>query len=408
MNHLLPPAAALLLLALTACPAKKPETAQTTGPAAGAAAPPADSPGATYQLYRGGLAGRPDSLTLHLTITPPRRGSEEIGSLYGSYYGADGQPHELGSQRTVADSLVLSEYDHAARDADGNEPEIMWRLRREPGGNLSGTRAGRPLRLRRAVPALRLAVRTFADSVAAFPGQAASPYGQVSLQTLVPAGGVSPATTQALAANILRQQRGDTLPDQPTPALARFWQQSREEFTKDYRASAAETAPDPTDPADSAAVPDYALRFEEQQHAFVICQQGRLLSLGLSSYSYTGGAHGSFGTRVVSFDLATGRPLTFNDLFRPEARTGLLPLLDRGVRRTLGLAPGAALDSQLLVKDLTLTTNVCLTPGGALFIYQPYEIAAYALGEVEVFVPLAELQPLLRAGLPLPTGGQPL
>jgi hypothetical protein len=51
---------------------------------------------------------------------------------------------------------------------------------------------------------------------------------------------------------------------------------------------------------------------------------------------------------------------------------------------------------------MRLTINACLTPGGALFAYVPYEITAYALGEVSVFVPLAELRPLLREGLPLP------
>ena len=45
---------------------------------------------------------------------------------------------------------------------------------------------------------------------------------------------------------------------------------------------------------------------------------------------------------------------------------------------------------------------MCLTPGGALFVYAPYEIAPYSVGEVLVVVPLTELRPLLREGLPLP------
>jgi hypothetical protein len=49
-----------------------------------------------------------------------------------------------------------------------------------------------------------------------------------------------------------------------------------------------------------------------------------------------------------------------------------------------------------------VTHNVFLTTGGAVFIYQPYEIAAYAQGEVRVFLPLATIRPLLRDGLPLP------
>ena len=38
-------------------------------------------------------------------------------------------------------------------------------------------------------------------------------------------------------------------------------------------------------------------------------------------------------------------------------------------------------------------------------VYVLYEISAYALGEISVFVPLAELRPLLREGLPLPGAG---
>ena len=43
-----------------------------------------------------------------------------------------------------------------------------------------------------------------------------------------------------------------------------------------------------------------------------------------------------------------------------------------------------------------------VTAGGPLFIHQPYKIASYAQGGVRVFLPLAEVWPLLRENLPLP------
>lgn len=161
-------------------------------------------------------------------------------------------------------------------------------------------------------PALSLAVRSFADSVAAYPGKARSPYGHVSLQTLEPVG--SARVAGAVGANIRRLQRDDTLPNLPVLTL-------------------------------------------------------------------------------------------FDDIFRPGARTRLLPSLERGVRRTLGIGDNERLDTQLLDNEMRPTTNVCLTPGGVLFMYVPYEIAAYALGEIPVFVPLAELRLLLREGLPVPGAG---
>jgi hypothetical protein len=51
---------------------------------------------------------------------------------------------------------------------------------------------------------------------------------------------------------------------------------------------------------------------------------------------------------------------------------------------------------------MPVTRNVFLTAGGVEFIYQPYEIASYAQGEVRVFLPLAQVRALLREGLPLP------
>lgn len=399
--------AAPLLVALTACPAPKKDPAQRTAAPAPALA---DFRRPGYAQYRGQLAGAPDSVALHLTITPPHPGSEATGGISGYYYGADGEPHELqqaSGKGLDPDSLVLTYDDRAVLDGNGNEQETRWRLRRQPDGRLVGTVGGRAVQLRPVRPALALAVRAFADSIAAFPGKAHSPYGQIGLQTLVPLG-ASPVAL-AMGANIRRQQRGDTLPNQPVPALARLWRQQRAEFSKSYREDAAGLAEDlaanPPDPADSADAYSPSLRYESQSSASVICQQGDLLSLRFFDYGYSGGAHGNFGSTLRSFDLRTGRVLTFDAIFRPAARTQLLPLLERGVRRALGIGANERLDTKLMDNKMRLTTNVCLTPGGVLFGYVPYEITAYALGEVSVFVPLAELRPLLREGLPLPEAG---
>lgn len=72
------------------------------------------------------------------------------------------------------------------------------------------------------------------------------------------------------------------------------------------------------------------------------------------------------------------------------------------MRRTLSSGARERLDKYLLAREMTFTKNVCLVPGGVLFVYAPYETAAYALGEIAVFVPLAEVRPLLHEGLPLP------
>ena len=401
MPHLIRFLSAPLLLALTACPSRQPAQNQPA-----ALAPLADFRHPGYAQYRGHIAGTADSLTLCLTVLPDQPGSSAVGSLAGTYYGPDGESHDveqLSSQRLRPDSLLLVYYSPVTLDGTGGQQEIRWRLRRQPDGRLVGTVGGKAAELRPVRPELAFAVQSFADSVAAFPGRANSPYGHVGLQTLVPVG--PNAVAQAVAANLRRQLRGDSLPDQPVPALPRLWQQQRADFVKMYRGEAAAMAEEPApSPADSAEAEVYAasLRFTSQSNLSVVCQQVHFLSVRLLGSEYSGGVHGSYGSEVRSFDLRTGRWLSFDDLFRPEARRQLLPVLEQGVRRTLHLAEDEALEEQLLVKQIPLTTNVCLTPGGVLFVYPPYQIAAYALGEVQVFVPLAAVRSLLQPGLPLP------
>lgn len=63
---------------------------------------------------------------------------------------------------------------------------------------------------------------------------------------------------------------------------------------------------------------------------------------------------------------------------------------------------GQQLDGPLLVKKIPVTTNLYLTSGGAVFTYGPYEISACAQGEISVFIPMADLLPLLLPAVTKP------
>ena len=84
-----------------------------------------------------------------------------------------------------------------------------------------------------------------------------------------------------------------------------------------------------------------------------------------------------------------------------SAKPRLEKLLGQYVGPSLGLGANAPLSKLLLVKTLPVTRNVYLTSGGAVFVYLPYEIAAYAYGQISVFVPFSAMQGLLKPGLPV-------
>lgn len=390
---------------LAACQSNSSDKATTatqpTTEAAATATAASDSPGARYRQYRGVLPSRPtDTITLHLQVWP-RAADTEFGGLAASYAGPDGHPFSLSGTAGPADSLTLQDY--APEHGAGGSQPIAWRLRRQ-GNLLTGTVGGRPVRLQRALPAgsLHLVSRFFQDSVAAFPEMPGTPYAQQRLLALLPA--IPTSSGRILQDNLLRGLRDDTVDTHPAPTLPKLWQQRRQQYTEDYHQDAAGSRPEPGDTSSPAF--GIGLRYDEQQLMHVLWNQAPLLSVGYFSYSYTGGAHGMYGTSAATFDTRTGRRLRFDDIFRAGTQPQLVALLDQAARRMLGLAPGASLEGPLFVAHLPATRNVFLTSGGAVFIYSPYEVASYARGEIQVFVPLSELRPLLRPGLPVAGGGE--
>lgn len=399
------PFALLGLVGLAACNSPS-STPATTSKASAPAAPVAtevNSPGTSYHMYRALLPGQTDSITLYLLTAP--RSFDLLGTgHFGSYYGPAGHPYTLQGQPSAApDSVVLFETS-PEKAISPNGSTLYWRLRRQPGrGDLAGTVGGQPARLRLVPPragALTFVVRYFADSVAAYPQDAKSPKGHLSLQALLPTGGDG-ALRQTLKDNLLTDLRGDTLNGLPPITLSALYKEQRQQFFKGYREDATDSR---LAPADTAGIGPYAagLSYEDQTATYVLYHQADLLSLEFFHYDFSGGAHGNYGSTGASYDLRTGRRLRYADIFRPAAARQLPALLDQAVRPLVGLATGEPLDKQLFVKQMPITRNVYLTAGGVVFIYQPYEIASYAQGEVRVFLPIAELRPLLRAGLPLP------
>ncbi|WP_375436689.1 DUF3298 domain-containing protein [uncultured Hymenobacter sp.] len=369
---------------------------------------PQDSPGTWYRCYRGTLG--PKTITLHLQALPAGTENRTSTRFVGSYSGADGQPYELSSDYDAIitpDSVVVHDRSPELLDDNSNGP--VWRLHRN-GKELLGTRAGQPVQLREVeLPGSTSFISLyFLDSVAAYPTQPKSVHGRTSLHVLVPTNGPE-AARSALAAGMLRGLRGDSLDTNAVPSSPeQFWQQQRSAFRKEYQQSVTDLTKDrPAEPDTSTDAPsyNYMLRYEDQVATHVFWNQQNLLSLGFFAYSYTGGAHGNYGTSAVTFDTRTGRALRFPDIFRPNSDAQLSVLLEQAVRRVLHQPATTKLDEFLFVKKMPVSHNVYLTSSGAVFIYTPYEIASYARGELRVFVPQAQLRPLLKPNLPI-SGGE--
>ncbi len=235
--------------------------------------------------------------------------------------------------------------------------------------------------------------RVYSDTAAwpAFADDDTSPFVQVALTHLEPVGGgvVMTRLRAALRDGFFRVpvwgDGEDTRPfaDDAPAALADM----RERIIAEYRVATAEL---------DAELPSHIRRWHYEQVQQETARCRGTLTVGLSYYTYTGGAHGIYGTGYTVFDEATGDTIGLHDLFLPGSEATLSRLLSDSYRRANGLADTQPLTQTLDVATIPVTDNFALSDAGFSCHYNPYAIACYAAGAIEVTVPWPLLQDCLR------------
>ncbi len=120
----------------------------------------------------------------------------------------------------------------------------------------------------------------------------------------------------------------------------------------------------------------------------------RLISLRLEFSTYvTGAAHPYSYVRTVNYDLQTGQPVFLDEVFKPGV--DFLAFLSDFCRKDLharGIAP-------LFEEGLTPTPDNfrswVLTSEGLWIDFDPYQVAAYAVGPQHILVPFDQMDGML-------------
>ena len=130
----------------------------------------------------------------------------------------------------------------------------------------------------------------------------------------------------------------------------------------------------------------------------MVCYQApKLLSLAGYHYSYTGGAHGNYGTTYIALNLATNKKMTVDDIVTKEGVTTLNALLEKNFRKQYEVKPTEKLtNAGLFENKIEPNDNFFLTGKGIGFAYSPYEIAPYVMGEIEIYIPFSDLDKFLK------------
>lgn len=114
---------------------------------------------------------------------------------------------------------------------------------------------------------------------------------------------------------------------------------------------------------------------------------------------YLGGAHGSYFVKGVTFRKSDGRRFGY-DMLKGSSRDSIAALVTKNLERYFGASNFEELKENLMldeyVSQVPLPNNPPFLKGDTLmFVYQQYEIAAYAYGLPEAAIPLKDLKGLL-------------
>jgi hypothetical protein len=128
-----------------------------------------------------------------------------------------------------------------------------------------------------------------------------------------------------------------------------------------------------------------------------------IVCISYDIYSFTGGAHPNSFTVFFNFNKETGDTISLANIFKHGFEPKLNALIDKKFREMNDLKPGDNLVDKggLFENYIKFNYNFAITRDsvtnakGVEFIYNPYEIASYAAGPVELVFTRAELEVIL-------------
>ena len=114
----------------------------------------------------------------------------------------------------------------------------------------------------------------------------------------------------------------------------------------------------------------------------------QILSFSTYNWEDNGGAHGNYTIKYTNIDLTTNEEVgpVFNECEQLPA------VLDKKLREYFSVEKDRKISDFLLVDTLPINCNCLITTKGITYSYDPYEIAAYAVGQVKLYIPFKEIE----------------
>lgn len=134
--------------------------------------------------------------------------------------------------------------------------------------------------------------------------------------------------------------------------------------------------------------PDTVAEWEAQIDGEIMFQSPEIISIAITSYNFTGGAHGSLNISLLNFNATTGNIIENKNLFK-------------NIEEFKALAKTYfynALEDKNTLFEATkfqLPENIAYSDEGLILLYNTYEIAPYSTGIIEFKMPYNAIESYL-------------
>ena len=145
----------------------------------------------------------------------------------------------------------------------------------------------------------------------------------------------------------------------------------------------------------------YSFDNEHILEGFSLLSDKIIFSYGISRYVFMGGAHGLNTRTFFNFDLKSGKKITESDIFLTDFEKPLTELIKTRIieqsKEDPELQPIITIeDTDFWVYAIKPNGNFYITDESINYVFNPYEIAPYYMGQTEVVLSFNRLKNLLK------------
>ena len=127
------------------------------------------------------------------------------------------------------------------------------------------------------------------------------------------------------------------------------------------------------------------------------------ISIVMSHYQYTGGAHGNYFALGYNIEMKDGKVLTLKNIIKEDSFDLLAFDCEQAILEKY--EANSLMEAGLFEDEITILDDqdFYIIPGMLVLQFDPYEIGPWSMGEVTAEIPFEKIKDLLKENLSFPT-----